>query len=409
MAKQTATYGIWIVNRNDDGKVEIFKNGQLVDNNSAAFREIAAELGMDIDPEWRGSQLRAAVMKAMQNAGDEAPQKVPEKAPEKVEVIPADHSMEKPATKYDVNSIENSEDFCKNNPDLKAFYSEWKTYDKSQWEELLKEAENGDAIAQYKCGYILAYLSNEKFTLEVWGWKISWAKESQALLDHYANIFDLSNMTYDANKWLRKSANQGFGRAMFELGDHYLHGPQCDIVEAVHWKDKSKEVNPWREDYNLYCNFAQVGQRGVKDYPILRQEKERGADIEERKDYWINRCEKEEAKNASLNYYIEELEQKLKKAQAEVSAARSSSSSSYSSFSSSRSSSDDNVKVEIKYKSQIKENGLTFPKTKVVTMTNAEYRSLRDGSMKARIAYVNSHCGIMTFAETVSDVSVSLA
>lgn len=52
--------------------------------------------------------------------------------------------------------------------------------------------------------------------------------------------------------------------------------------------------------------------------------------------------------------------------------------------------------------------GFAMPKTKVVTMTNAEYKSLRDGSMKARIAYVNNNCGVYSLVETVSDVSVSL-
>ena len=407
--KQTATYGIWLVNRNDDGKVEIFKNGQLVDNNSAAFREIAAELGMDINPEWRGSQLRSAVMKAMQNAGDEAPAVWGEKELIRLsEQAKQSKEPEKPATKYDVNSVENSEDFSENNPDLKAFYKEWKSFDKSQFDALLSAAEKGDVMAQYKYGYILACLSRRKFDIEYWGWKLGdeIVQGDKALLERYSKFIDLNTMADEAKKWLGMAAEEGFGDAMHELAYHLLN--QGKVVPAVRWMDKCVEVNPWRSYIDSYSNFDYVGSRGTRQYAELCRAKERGADMEETKDYWVKRCVNEEAKNASLNHYIEELEQKLKKAQAEVSAARSSASIS-SSSSSSRSSSDDNVNVEIKYKSQIKENGLTFSKTKVVTMTNAEYRSLRDGSMKARIAYVNSHCGIMTFAETVSDVSVSLA
>ena len=90
MIKQTATYGVWKVNRHDDGKVEIFKDGELVSNNSAAFRDIAAELGMEVDPEWRGSQLRSAVMKAMQEA--ETPKPAKEETPKEKKTMHSDNA-----------------------------------------------------------------------------------------------------------------------------------------------------------------------------------------------------------------------------------------------------------------------------------------------------------------------------
>ncbi len=63
--KQTATYGIWKVNRYDDNGMQVFKNGELCPKSSPALREIAAEIGLEVNPDWRTSQLGANVVKAM--------------------------------------------------------------------------------------------------------------------------------------------------------------------------------------------------------------------------------------------------------------------------------------------------------------------------------------------------------
>ena len=70
MIKQTVSYGVWTINRHDDNKLEILKNGQLCEKNTPALREIAAELGYEIDPEWRTSQLGRNVLKAVENAAN---------------------------------------------------------------------------------------------------------------------------------------------------------------------------------------------------------------------------------------------------------------------------------------------------------------------------------------------------
>ena len=70
MIKQTVSYGVWTLNRHDDNKIEVLKNGQVCEKASPAYREIAAEIGFEIDPEWRTSQLGRNVFKAVENAAN---------------------------------------------------------------------------------------------------------------------------------------------------------------------------------------------------------------------------------------------------------------------------------------------------------------------------------------------------
>ena len=70
MIKQTVSYGVWTLNRHDDNKIEVLKNGQVCEKASPALREIAAELGYEINPEWRTSQLGRNVFKAVENAAN---------------------------------------------------------------------------------------------------------------------------------------------------------------------------------------------------------------------------------------------------------------------------------------------------------------------------------------------------
>ncbi len=85
---------------------------------------------------------------------------------------------------------------------------------------------------------------------------------------------------------------------------------------------------------------------------------------------------------------------------------RRSSSSSYSS--SSRRSGDD-VQVKIKFSWQRSKNGMALPVTEEVSMSYAEYKSLLNGSMKARVAYVTNNFKAYAITGKVSDVSISLA
>lgn len=369
MIKQTVSYGVWILNRHDDNKIEVLKNGQVCEKASPAYREIAAEIGFEIDPEWRTSQLGRNVFKAVENAAnsscssttastpveekktsateqepapkktisedkntqpiqevsqnetisvfdvilqskgenalqvikavkeqlgiglaaakdivDAAPSTVvegvdkstAEKLKLELESVGAEVKIcsktQAPTTnasqkKYDVNSIENSEDYYRNDPMLRAFYKENRNYTKEQFDALLSKAVAGDAIAQYQCGYIFACLSRIQYIIECRG-KCSF---DDGTLERYSKITDVSQATTLATEWLTKSAEQGFGLAMFELGDHYTHGPLCKFVSAVHWKDRCKEVNPWRSNYNLYCNFDQQGSRAAEYLKLLQE------------------------------------------------------------------------------------------------------------------------------------------
>lgn len=69
MIKQTASYGVWTVNRHDDGKIEVLKNGIVCEKAKPALREIAEEIGFEINPDWTSQQLGVNVLKAMQGAG----------------------------------------------------------------------------------------------------------------------------------------------------------------------------------------------------------------------------------------------------------------------------------------------------------------------------------------------------
>lgn len=65
----SVSYGIWRVVQTEDKKVEVYKNGERCNKAKPAFREIAAELGIEIKPEWTTYQFRSVIQKAMLNAG----------------------------------------------------------------------------------------------------------------------------------------------------------------------------------------------------------------------------------------------------------------------------------------------------------------------------------------------------
>lgn len=68
MIKLTATYGDWKVNRHENHKTEVYKSGELCPKSAPALRDIAKEIGLEINPEWRTSQLSRNVIKAMLKA-----------------------------------------------------------------------------------------------------------------------------------------------------------------------------------------------------------------------------------------------------------------------------------------------------------------------------------------------------
>ena len=68
MIKQSVTYGDWKVDRHDNHKIEVYKKGVLCAKSAPALRDIAKEIGLQVNPEWRTSQLGRNVQKAMEAA-----------------------------------------------------------------------------------------------------------------------------------------------------------------------------------------------------------------------------------------------------------------------------------------------------------------------------------------------------
>ena len=68
MIKKDVTYGDWRIVRHDDSKMEVYKNGELCPKSAPALREIAEEVGLEVNPDWRTSQLGRNVIKAIETA-----------------------------------------------------------------------------------------------------------------------------------------------------------------------------------------------------------------------------------------------------------------------------------------------------------------------------------------------------
>lgn len=107
MIKQTVSYGVWILNRHDDNKIEVLKNGQVCEKASPAYREIAAEIGFEIDPEWRTSQLGRNVFKAVENAANSSCSSTTASTP--VEEKKTSATEQEPAPKKTISEDKNTQ------------------------------------------------------------------------------------------------------------------------------------------------------------------------------------------------------------------------------------------------------------------------------------------------------------
>lgn len=465
MIKQSVCYGVWVINRDEDNKIEILKNGQVCAKSTPALREIAAEIGLEVDPEWRTSQLGRNVIKAIQskveggveistdvNHNNETSIRVEEsqvykkleqenkelsqryialqeeiKEYKKTALLGIIEGLNNKEVKrkYDVNSIENSKDFCENNHDLKAFHNGWIDMSKSQFEKLLKQAEAGDAIAQYKCGYIIGDLFCSKMTLE----KDDLSEDSREMYTKYYNaaskLVDEKSIE-DKTYWLKESAKQGFGKAMQQLIYLYTYGPGKWATQAVVWNEEYKKVCPWFSSSGRYFEMNTINDR-YKAYEVSERYEKRIT-----KQYWDERTQKEklieenkklkEKYNNVIDDYnklvrdYKELEQKAindrkdyNRLVDKVNEKLSSSSSSRStSSSSSRSVGYGDVRVRIKFDTDSTMWTILKGGAKIITMPEDEYKSLLRGSMKARVAFVRDKFNVPS-SIAVFDVSISLA
>ena len=107
MIKQTVSYGVWTLNRHEDNKIEVLKNGQVCEKASPAYREIAAEIGFEIDPEWRTSQLGRNVFKALENAANSSCSSTTASTP--VEEKKTSATEQEPAPKKNISEDKNTQ------------------------------------------------------------------------------------------------------------------------------------------------------------------------------------------------------------------------------------------------------------------------------------------------------------
>ena len=287
--------------------------------------------------------------------------------------------------KYDVNSFENSEEFCTNNPDLKAFWKEWQTYSQSQFEALKKRADKGDAIAQYKIGYIISCGRISRAEKARGCQQTEWDKKAYEITSRWLD--DEEN-----RKYLDLSAQQGLGLAMETLVKLYTDSSSWPIG-AVHWLHEYKKVCPWSSSANLIIDkFNQsrkvYGVESVVDFQkALKEKTEELQKLKRQYDYYESECRSAQYWEKTYKAERDELEVKCYRLE------RSASSSS-SSRSSSRSSRDEKVQVRVHYSTDSNIWRLFIGNGQIVTMTKAEYKKLLNDSQKARKAFVQAKFNI---------------
>lgn len=58
--KESAIHGEYTITRDEKNSIKVFK---FYDNSKAALREIASEIGFEVDPSWNTQQLGAKLIK----------------------------------------------------------------------------------------------------------------------------------------------------------------------------------------------------------------------------------------------------------------------------------------------------------------------------------------------------------
>ena len=152
--------------------------------------------------------------------------------------------------------------------------------------ELKAEAENGDAIAQYKLGF--RYCVGQglpKDFAEAAKWLRKSAEQGVAVAQYdLALVYDKGDgMTnyIEAAKWFRKAAEQGDAEAQADLGIYYLigKGVDKDSREGVKWLRKAAEQGVIRAEGNLgscYANGDGVETNYIEAVKWLRKAAEQG-------------------------------------------------------------------------------------------------------------------------------------
>lgn len=409
---ETTLYGIWKINCFDNNKVEVYKQGTLCTKAAPALREIAKEIGLETNPEWRTSQLRRNVLKAIANIPNKEGKKT--EAPiENVTATPEEQAEKRkttkkdivPIQKYDANSIENSKEFWENDQewDESGFFGEYWTYTKAQYNTLLKKAKAGDAIAQFKCGYITKELVWSQYILEVsedypCEFQPISLKRAEKLLENYKDII-IDFTEEDAYKWLEAAAEQGLGIAAIHVMQMALSNPRLSdyLPKAMEYYQKVKELIPWDTWQTGRCceriERMETALEDALDMPILEERiKELTEENEELKekieelenDLSIEKKKKNQAEDKyhALNTEYNKLKDEIQNLKAKKAS--------------------DSIDVEVTF------DWITGVKKKRMRISKSEYKSLLNGSMKARIAWVNAKFSIPSYLrEYTNDVCIT--
>lgn len=409
---ETTLYGIWKINCFDNNKVEVYKQGTLCTKAAPALREIAKEIGLETNPEWRTSQLRRNVLKAIANIPNtegkktEAPIEnvtaTPEEQPKKRKTTKKDIV---PIQKYDANSIENSKEFWENDQewDESGFFGEYWTYTKAQYNTLLKKAKAGDAIAQFKCGYITKELVWSQYIVEVsedypYEFQPIELKRAEKLLENYKDII-IDFTEEDAYKWLEAAAEQGLGIAAIHVMQMALSNPRLSdyLPKAMEYYQKVKELIPWKTWLTGRCygriERMEIALEEALDIPILEERikelteeneelKEKIEELENDLSIEKNKKNQAEDKYHALNTEYNKLKDEIQNLKAKKAS--------------------DSIDVEVTF------DCIAGVKKKKMRISKSEYKSLVNGSMKARIAWVNAKFSVPSYLrEYTNDVCIT--
>ena len=360
MIKQTATYGVWKVDRHDDNKVEVYKNGELCEKSTPALREIAAEIGLELNPEWRTSQLGANVLKAMLGAGEAKPQtKVPE--------TPQNEPSSVSATEIDSVYYEV--------PDSEYFEIQRKIRENIDREKILNELKYGHEKGDVRATMILAKLYGSLGKITTGGGKQDeWNLYLE--LAEKGNLYAISMLKYEYERGqylekddvlaivcdicadFLKSRHNRPDRSIWETikriakfnKDSSTEKPLYKLTSKLKWtEDKNtaiaKEKDELTEEKRLKYNQL------VDEYNNLLEWKEK----------YKNQWNEETQKVKDLENQLADLKSKLAKKTS------------------------DTVEVKVSYKTWYGHS-----RSGIKTIQRIEYKSLVSGSIAARVAFVKA-------------------
>ena len=101
MAAKQATYGDYVITKEDNGKIVVTKGGEVCPNSTRAMREISAQIGYTVDDSWNTQQFGAKLIAQLQGE-IQSPAPVKET---KVHTAPAEEKKDLPNVKASAADI----------------------------------------------------------------------------------------------------------------------------------------------------------------------------------------------------------------------------------------------------------------------------------------------------------------